>query len=83
MEILTIINTVLVWLILIFLVVKPYLQKLTITIDRTFWEKKPYGFHVTKWKYPKGITPNNGRGVIHFRWRNPNNMTDDIAKAKK
>ena len=83
MEILTIINTVLVWLILIILVIKPYLQKFTITIDRTFWEKKPYGFHITKWQYAKGTAPNNGRGVFHFRWRNPKNLTDDIAKAKK
>ena len=83
METLTIINTVLVYFILIFFVTKQNLQKLTITIDRTFWEKKPYGFHITKWQYAKEITPNNGIVVFHFRWRNPNNITDDIAKAKK
>lgn len=36
---LTIINTILIWVILMLLLVKPYLEKFTITIDRTFWEK--------------------------------------------
>lgn len=71
MEILIIINTVLVWLMIIFLVIKPYLQKFTIEINRTLREKKPYGFHITKWQYKKGACPNNGKSILHFNWRNP------------
>lgn len=83
MKTLIIINTVLVWLVIIFLVIKPYLQRFTIEIDRTFWEKKPYGFHITKWDYKKGTLPNNGKGVFHFNWKNPNNITDLMENARK
>ena len=83
MKTLIIINTVLVWLIIIFMIIKPYLQRFTIEIDRTFWEKKPYGFHITKWQYKRDICPNNGKGVFHFNWRNPDNIPDDIKKATK
>ena len=82
METLNIINTIAVWLVIIFLVIKPYLQRFTIQIDRTFWEKKMYGFHITKWQYKKGVVPNSGRGVFHFIWRDPNNIPDDVKKAK-
>ena len=44
----------------------------------TFWEKKPYGFHITKWQYAKGITPNNGRGVFHFRWRSYGQLVNRV-----
>ena len=83
MKTLIIINTVLVWLIIIFMIIKPYLQRFTIEIDRTFWEKKPYGFHITKWQYKRGVFPNNGKGVLHFNWRNPDNILDDIKKETK
>ena len=80
---LTIINTILIWVILMLLLVKPYLEKFTITIDRTFWEKKPYGFHITKWKYSKGVTPNSGVNILSFNWRNPDNMKDDFRNVRK
>jgi hypothetical protein len=83
MKTLIIINTVLVWLIIIFMIIKPYLKRFTIEIDRTFWEKKPYGFHLTKWRYKKGVLPNSGKVFFNFHWRNPDNITDDIKKAKK
>jgi hypothetical protein len=78
-----IMNTVLVWLILIFMIIKPYLQKFTIEINRTLWEKKPYGFHITKWEYKKGTSPNNGARLFNFNWRNPDKISDDIKKATK
>lgn len=83
MEKFIIINSILIWVIIIFMITKPYIEKFTITIDRTFWEKKPYGFHITKWRYRKDTYPNNGECVFHFNWRNPDNISDDINKARK
>ena len=82
-ETLIIINTLLIWLIIIFMIIKPYLQRFTIEIDRTFWEKKPYALHITKWQYKRGVFPNNGKVVFNFNWRNPDNIPDDIKKSKK
>lgn len=82
MKTIVIINTISIWLIIIFMIIKPYLQKFTIQINRTFWEKKPYGFHITKWKYKRDIIPNSGRGIFHFNWRNPDNISDDMGKAR-
>lgn len=83
MEILTIINSILLCVIIIFLLIKPYLQKFTITINRTFWEKKSYGFHITKWQYNKDITPNNGKVVFNFNWKKPKYLSDDIEKKER
>ena len=83
MEILTIINSILLCVIIIFLLIKPYLQKFTITINRTFWEKKSYGFHITKWQYNKDITSNNGKVVFNFNWKKPKYLSDDIEKKER
>ena len=82
MKTLIIINTLSIWVIIIFMVIKPYLQRFTISINRTFWEKKPYGFYITKWKYKRGISPNSGSSVFWLNWRNYEKMTDDIKKRK-
>jgi hypothetical protein len=82
MEKLTILNTALLWLIIIFMVIKPYIQKITISVSRTFWEKKPYGFRVTKWQHKRNITPNSGRDIFYFNWRNPKSISDDMWKRR-
>jgi hypothetical protein len=83
METLNIINMIVLWLVIIFLVIKPYLQRFTVEINRTFWRKKPYGFHITKWQYKKGTVPNIGKSVFHFNWRNPDNIPDNIKLKLK
>jgi hypothetical protein len=76
------INLILIWIILIFLVLKPYLRHFEIKIERTFWGKKPYGISITKWDYPIGSYPNHGIGIFDFNWRNPKKISDDVNKKK-
>ena len=54
---------------IMYLIVKPLFSRIEIKIDRTFWEKKPYGFTITKWDYPVGVVPNSGKGIFNFNWR--------------
>ena len=80
--ILTIINSIGIFGLITFLIGKHLSRKYSLEIERTTWEKKPYGFHITKWKYDVGATPNSGVGVFHFHWRNGYKLTDDIKKSK-
>lgn len=79
-NILTITNTVTIIVIVGFKIISPYLRK--IKIERTFWEKKPYGIYIMKFEYDVDIIPNEGRSIFHFTWRNPDKISDDINKVK-
>jgi hypothetical protein len=58
------------------------MSRLSTEIDRTYWEKKPYGFHITKWKHPRGIIPNSGTWIFSFNWKNPNKIEDKIENYR-
>lgn len=77
-----IINTVTVWLVVIYLIIKPQLDRLEIQVERTFWEKKPYGITLMRWRYKKGSGANYGEGLFTLCWRNLDKMSDDIKKAR-
>lgn len=59
---------------------------ITISIRKTFWEKKPYGIDITKWDYRRGnceaYCGNSGKVIFLFNWRNPEKMADDIKKIR-
>ena len=76
MKMLTYFNTAL----LLFLIIKPYWNRLSVDVDRTSWEKKPYGFHVMLWEQNKGIVPNSGKSIFSFNWRSSENIKDEISK---
>jgi hypothetical protein len=81
METLIIINTIFLGLIVIYIAWKEFFSKITIKINRTFWEKKPYGITIIKWDYPiKESESNSGKG-FPINWRNPDKIKDDIKKA--
>lgn len=73
-----IINAIITWAVIIFLVIKPLLARLEVEVRRTTWERKPYGITIYLWNAPKGYQRQNGRGVFGFNWRNPENIPDDI-----
>lgn len=75
-----ILSHLLLWIIVLFLVVKPYLKKFSISIERTFYQEIPYGFSITKWKYERGTLPNSGKGIFSFSWRNPDKIIDKQNK---
>lgn len=77
------INSFLLFIVFFITVSMPLIRRLEFSIDRTFWEKKPYGFHITLWVYPvKSTSSNSGRSIFTFRWRNPDKIPDDIKKCK-
>lgn len=59
---------------------------ITIDIKKTFWEKKPYEISITKWVYHRNNweaycgNGNSGKVIFHFRWRNPDKMSDELSK---
>lgn len=59
---------------------------ITITIDKTFWEKKPYGIYFTKWDYHingwKACRGNSGKVIFRFQWRDPENLSDEMSKRR-
>lgn len=77
------INTVLIIIVFFYVIIKPLIERITFEINRTFWEKKPYGFHFTLWDYPvKEDGSNSGTSFFGFNWRDPDKIHDDIKKSK-
>lgn len=81
-DILTYLNSILIILIFLILILKPFISRLSISIDKTFWEKKPYAIRLMLWVYPRYNCPNSGKTIISFKWRNPDKIIDDMKKAK-
>ena len=76
------INTVGIWGLISFLIIRHLTKRYTIEIERTFWEQKPYALNITKWDHDKGVVPNHGVGVFSFRWRNPDYISDKMENRK-
>jgi hypothetical protein len=72
MEKLTILNTILVWGIIIYLITKPLLQYYAFAIGRDYLGKA-YEFGITKWKFKKGTLPNKGISKM-VSFRKPNSI---------
>jgi hypothetical protein len=77
-EVLTILNTVGIFV----LILRHYWKRLSFEVDRTFWRKKAYGFHLTLWDRKKGVIPNSGTSFFAFNWRDPEKINDNINRDR-
>lgn len=74
------VNAIITWLVIIFLIFKPVIYRLQFRIERTFWEKKPYGISIMLWNRSNGCR--SGIEIFHFYWKNPKNISDSFKKMK-
>ena len=78
-----IINSTLLFIIFFYWFYRVVISRLEISIERTFWEKKPYGLSIMLWDYPRCHEWSNyGKSIFGFNWRNPEKIPDDIKKCK-
>lgn len=83
---LTIINSIAIFLIVIVKIVFNIKDRVSFDWHMTTWEKKKYGFNFTLWEYKKSEAKfhgfNSGKGFFNFNWRDPKKLSDDIKKSK-
>ena len=65
------INLILIWIVLIFLVIIPFINRFTIRIRKTVWSKKAYGIEITKWENSRYDFPNVGEVIFTYNWIDP------------
>ena len=86
MDYLPIINSAIIIIYFTYRLIDLISNYITITIEKTFWEKKPYGINITKWIYHrngwKAYYGNSGKVIFHFRWRSPDKISDEMSKRR-
>ena len=70
MDNLTIFNTISIWILIGFLLVRPLVRRMKITIERTFDDESPCGVALWLWRYPVGTSGyNEGKAICSFYWK--------------
>ena len=83
MKILIILNTISIWILIIFMSIRPLWKRLEFTIEKTFFEEIPYGVNITLFKKPKREYPNSGKSIFYFCWRNEDKIKDSPQSKEK
>ena len=83
MQVLTIINSIAIAVIAVYLL-RRFISRLELRIERTFWEKKPHGVQVMTWERPRWrqAGSNSGSGQT-FNWINPDRLGDSIEGKRQ
>ncbi len=83
----SIINSVVLFFIIIFKLTFFIKERIDFRWDTTFWEKKKFGFHITLWNIKKSEMSlyggASGKIIFRFIWRDSSKLSDNINKAKK
>ncbi len=70
MKTLIIINTITIWIMFIYLLIRPFMSRLKFEIIKRWSDEKTCGIGVWKYRNPAGDCPNLGTRIIALCWRN-------------